>query len=752
MSFTVFIGALTLSPAVAALVLLGIARFSPEARRAALAVSALGALLPAVFLLLLLPDLAYGSVLQTSLVWGLVGKQPIWFAPGLRVESFAVLAAFALAFLAEPLLLWMAWRTRTGAEAAADDAEDGSAPASNADAALASADDDIVGAENVSLARARSGAWSFDPHLTSVALALGIESAGLMVCFADNILWLGLMWTVLAALIWGLGEVGTADGAYDWRGLIAMVAGPILWTATVILVAAPFGAARLFDLMGSSGIPAIKVVLVAVALALASGAYPFTAWLRRRAAFTPPAGLAALLVIGTPAALFIAARTFGALTDNASSWTRLGATTPPVTIGIVFALFGGVTIAINGVLALGRRDSRSLLALLASAQIGWGLLTIGVGTPASVIALIFLLASVLLGLGAMVAALHAGGVITADIEPESAGPRAEGAPQRPLLLFAWAVGGLSLIGMPLLAGFSPRQLVTAAALHDVRLAIPLIALAWGGDLLLLVAFARATIPAFVATFSTAFSPSVVADETAGVTIETVADAGAADVADAESEDEALMGASTGEQFVYERIDAVPAAFGALALLLGIAPQVFLVWTALPAAATLLQVGMANGSVSPGPLGYGAAGGAWLPTAAWIVVVLLALVVAALRFGTVRTSQPLVLAGQDAEALAELAGNDAGNTLAAPVDAWGEFKPAFVSSVAVPAYGLLLAGVEDEAALDEEAGDDGAEIEEIAAEADDSGIVDNDAAEAAGDKSAQGIAPRRRGDTSGKGQA
>lgn len=736
MSFTVLVGALTLAPAVAALILVGLARWRPAASSLGLAVAAAGTIIPAILLLVLLPDLSYATPLQTSLFWGQSARQPVWFAPELRVESFAALAGFGLVFLIVPLLLWMVWRTSFAPGASL-------APA--AEEALAPEDGTDQNEAEVTLAQPRG--QGFEPRLVSLALILGIESAGLMVAFADNVLYLGVMWAVLAVLVWGLGEVGTADGAYDVRGLIAMVLGPVLWTLTMLLVAGPLGAARLYDLMGHANIPSIKIVLVAVALALAGGIYPFTAWVRRRAAFTPPAGLAATLVVTIPAALFLGARTYSALTDSSSLWPRLGAATPPVTIGIAFAVLGAITIGANGLLALGRADSRSLVALLATAQVGWGFLALGAGTAASATALVLLLATVLLALSAMVAALHAGEVITADIEPESAGPRAAGTPQRPLLLLAWLVGGISLIGMPLFAGFSPRQLLTAAALHDARLEVPLLALAWGGDVLLMVAFLRATVPAFLTTFGTS---AEVADEVEGEEDEALDLAEVAESPDDEAEaDEEALAETAGERtWVFLPTDAVPAAFGALALLLGIAPQVFLSWTGLPAAGVLVQSGLADSAVLLRPLGYQAQGGTWLPTAAWIAAVLLGLVTVALREGSARIARPVVLAGQEPEAPTELEEAETPQTLASPVEAWSEVKSSFTSTWANPTYPLLLAGVEDEPGMDET--DEFVDDEDA-----EGGIVEAEETDTASSETpdrTQGVTPRRRPDASGKGQA
>ncbi len=157
-------------------------------------------------------------------------------------------------------------------------------------------------------------------------------------------------------------------------------------------------------------------------------------------------------------------------------------------------------------LALAFRDGRTLIALLASAQVGWGMLALGIGRPLSAVALVVLLATTVLGLGAMVAALFAGGMLTRGEEPEGAGPRAFGAPLQPLNLMAWMLGAVALVGAPLFGGFIARQLTTASALSAAELTLPLTGLAWVGDALLAVALVRATVPAWFAPAGATATP------------------------------------------------------------------------------------------------------------------------------------------------------------------------------------------------------------------------------------------------------
>jgi formate hydrogenlyase subunit 3/multisubunit Na+/H+ antiporter MnhD subunit len=151
-----------------------------------------------------------------------------------------------------------------------------------------------------------------------------------------------------------------------------------------------------------------------------------------------------------------------------------------------------LTICISGLLALGRRDSRTLIAYLAVTQVGWGLLALGAGDPTSMIGLIVLLTTGVTGLGAMLSALFAGGTLTSDIEPEAAGPRPFGVPVQPVSLFAWIAGALTLLGAPLFGGFVALQMISASIIHTRGLVVPLLGAAWAGEALLGLAVLRAT--------------------------------------------------------------------------------------------------------------------------------------------------------------------------------------------------------------------------------------------------------------------
>lgn len=656
MSLTLFLAVLTLAPAIAGLVLgaLAIARKTPVAVTAAL--TAVGALVPVAGLLILAPDAAFPAPLRVTLF----GSVTAPFAPVLRVDGLGVFTAFGVAVLIIPLLVWIA----------AD-----------------------------SLRRAGALA-SLAP---SCALILGIESAALLISFADNVLWLVFCWVVLAALVWALGELGTPADTVDRVGLGAMVAGPLATGVVLAMALLPARASTFYDLAGNSPLVAVQVVLLALALALAGGAYPFTAWLRRRALLATPAGFAALVLVIVPVVLFVALRTYGALQGSDGLWPHIGAVKPALTGGIALVVIGAVTVGVSGLLALGRRDGRTLLALLAAAQVGWGLVAIGTGQPAAVIGAVVLLVTVVAGLGAMLAALVAGGVVGVDEEPLAVGPRALGAPLRPLTMAAWCIGAAALIGVPLFGGFAPRQLMTAGALDGARLAIPFLGLAWAGDALLALALVRATAPAF------SWRTAEEADE------EAVALTDADDEDDAAlDDDEPLVEADAVEAEAVSEVDGAavdqPAAaprgedarelpgliFAVLALAAGIVPQALLGFGTLFAAEDVLQPGKVSQVITLQPFGYALDVAQWLPSAFWIAASALGAVALLARGRVVRSVRPAVTM----EPLPE-----------PPVQTWKELRPAYESPFVQVGVDALLGGIDDaEGDTDAESAEDDPEDE------------------------------------------
>src|SRR5690348_4761650 len=205
---TWFVGALTLSPAIAAILIAFAGRIRPLAPLV-LGLAALGALVPAICLPLLVLDLASGQPIFTSLAGG-VGFDD-WLAAAYRLDSLGLYAALGIAFIVAPLLIWMAWQH--GASVEAD------LPAEVVDAPDAPPPPLTPFLKRVVAM----------PVWAGLALALAVESAALTLVFSDNVLWLALAWIVLAAAAWSLGEIGSDFATLDRYGLGLMLAGPVLY-------------------------------------------------------------------------------------------------------------------------------------------------------------------------------------------------------------------------------------------------------------------------------------------------------------------------------------------------------------------------------------------------------------------------------------------------------------------------------------------------------------------------------------------
>lgn len=714
LSLTVFVAIVTLAPAVfgALIVALGLAGYAT--RRLALALAIVGALVPLVGVPFLAAEVAFGFPIAVR-PFGLGTGFGAWIVPTYRLDAFAVFAAIGVAFVVLPSLLWLAFAQRSQPEDEEDlsevdgvedgddsDSEDASAASPGAAGVVPEdeAQDDAAGAPDPKASPAFD--WHtfiglddiVAPHLwRGAGLALVLGAAALTGIFADSLVLMGIAWIVAVALAWGIGEAATDADQLDRPGLVISLVGPALWLVVMLFAAHAANAMRLLDLMGRTPLNTFECILLAIAFALAGGAYPAIAWVRRRAALATPAGIAALTMLVLPAVLYVAARTYAIAADGLNRWPIIGAAPqgsgapPPITAGIAFALLGAVTVVISGLLAVGRRDARALLALLAVAQVGWGLVGLGAGGATALLGVVALLATAVLGLGAMIASLVAGGVLTTDIEPEADGPRPVGTPLRPLPLAAWSIGALSLIGAPLLAGFAPRQLIAAGVLQATGLNIPLGAICWAGDALLALALLRVTAPA-------------------------LAESGAA----LQSRFGGLLAGAT--------VADLPAALLALvALLAGIFPGLLLGLYAGVASAPLLASGAVGSLPTANALGYTVGPTQWLSGVAWLAVAIVALGVIVLQPGAGRVSAPIFRGGREEapggvtepEVELEAEGETEAETLVDPVAAWSDLEHVFDSSWTLPANEWLLAGIDEDEIEDED--DEGGEEDEAQAEDD-----------------------------------
>jgi formate hydrogenlyase subunit 3/multisubunit Na+/H+ antiporter MnhD subunit len=674
--------------------------------------AALGVALPLAGLIFLNIANASGVPIQITLL-GATGPKVLW-ALSYRVDAAGYYAAYGLLVAVTPLLLWLAWRGKFSAALAAL-AEDATEPDAAGDATA-----EGVAEREPESAAAPTRRLLATEQWAGVALALGLLSAGLSLVFADSIMWLGISWIVVAALAWALGELGSEPSGLDWRSLALMVAGPLLWIAAMYLAANPSGFTRVSDLMGLGSIGAGNALLVVATVAIAAGAWPLNGWVRRRAIVSPPVGVAAVALVALPVALFAGARTYSALQNSVSLLPAIGTVTPPITVGLLWVILGALTVAICGLQALGKRDTRSLLAFLALAQAGWGLIALGVSRPASNLGLVVLLATMVFGLAAMLASSTVGGTLAPDVEADGAGAHPFGADLRPVNVAVWIVGALSLVGAPLLGGFVAQQMISTGAVRAAQIIIPLVGLAWAGDALLALALLRAVAPAFAAARVDA-APSDEAIAAAETEALVAVDEGA-DEATAVEEVETIVAPQRPSLLTWAEAPGI--VYALLAVIVGAVPSLLLTFGAVAAAESLTQSLMVSEILKYGPTGYTVTPGQWLPGLVWIAALLLGVIVAAplLRART-RTAETY-LGGQSAAEVVDPARFPETAGLAAPGDAWSDLRGAMDSGWTTPGRGRLLDDLET-ASEPDEADVEAVEIEaETGAEAEDgAGMTD-----------------------------
>jgi formate hydrogenlyase subunit 3/multisubunit Na+/H+ antiporter MnhD subunit len=709
-SLTLYFALLLLAPVFFALIIAALG-FARQAIPWLVGVcAALGAALPLIGLIILNIANSSGVPLQITLL-GEAGPKVLW-AVAFRLDAIGYYAAYGLLVAVTPLMLWLAWRGKfsTVAMVIEESAETAATPE---DAIVEAAEEIAEEAPQETSGDEAPGRPSLaTEQWAGIALALGLLSAGFSLVFADNIIWLGISWIAVAALAWALGELGSEPSGLDWLSLIFMVAGPVLWIGAIYLATNPSGYTRISDLMGLGTIGAGNALLVIATVAIAAGAWPLNGWVRRRAIVSPPVGVAAVSLVALPIALFAGARTYSALQNAVSLLPTIGTVTPPITVGLLWVILGALTLAICGLQALGRRDSRSLIAFLALAQVGWGLIALGVSRPAGILGVVVLLATMIFGLAAMITASVVGGTLAPDVEADGAGPHPFGFDLRPANVAIWIAGALSLVGAPLLGGFVAQQMISTGAVRAAQIIIPLVGLAWAGDALLVIALLRAVAPAFAAARTSHASDAAV----------TVAETEALVAVD-EGDDETVA-VDEAEEIVTEEPSARPApvtwdetpgiVYALLATLVGAVPSLLLLFGALAAAESLTQSLAVSTALTYGPTGYTLAPGQWLPGLVWIAALILGAIMAIpLLRARMRTGEAY-LGGQsatetiDTTRFAEIA------SLAEPGAAWSDLRAAMDSGWTTPGRGRIL----DELEGASDAEEDDVEVEATTEKRDD----------------------------------
>ena len=242
-----------------------------------------------------------------------------------------------------------------------------------------------------------------------------------------------------------------------------------LYIAVFILIASADSSDIATTLNTGGNVAVVAGLLLLVAAMGKSAQTPLHDWLQR--AMAGPTPVSALLHSAT----LVAA--------GAILLIRTAPMLPADTL-LVVGIVGGVTTVVTGLIALGERDLKRLLAASTSSQYGLMLVAIGAGVPLA--ALLHLIAhatiksSLFLGAGVFQHSRES----TTLTDLEGVGR------ERPRIFFGFTLAALALAGIPPLSGFFSKDAIIAASLASPN-ALLLATLALAGTLLTGAYMARA---------------------------------------------------------------------------------------------------------------------------------------------------------------------------------------------------------------------------------------------------------------------
>ncbi len=213
----------------------------------------------------------------------------------------------------------------------------------------------------------------------------------------------------------------------------------------VFLLIGVSGTSEISATLSTTGTAAmIGGLLLLVAAIGKSAQVPMQDWLQR--AMAGPTPVSALLHSAT----LVAA--------GAILLIRVAPMLPPETLFII-GLVGGLTTVVTGLIALGERDLKRLLASSTSSQYGLMFLAIGAGAP--VVALLHLIAH-----AAIKSGLFLGAGVFQHERGSTAFDRLAGAGrEHPRIFAGFALAALALAGIPPLSGFFSKDAIIAATMN-----------------------------------------------------------------------------------------------------------------------------------------------------------------------------------------------------------------------------------------------------------------------------------------------
>ncbi|PHS22778.1 MAG: NADH-quinone oxidoreductase subunit L [Robiginitomaculum sp.] len=223
-----------------------------------------------------------------------------------------------------------------------------------------------------------------------------------------------------------------------------------LYVAVFILIANA-GSSDIATTLGTGGkTAAIAGLLLLVAAMGKSAQTPLHDWLQR--AMAGPTPVSALLHSAT----LVAA--------GAILLIRTAPMLSPQTL-LVIGVVGGITTIVTGLIALGERDLKRLLAASTSSQYGLMLVAVGAGVPLA--ALLHLIAH-----AAIKSSLFLGAGVFQHSRESTEFKALEGVGRdRPRIFFGFALAALALAGIPPLSGFFSKDAIIAATLASPHAAL-----------------------------------------------------------------------------------------------------------------------------------------------------------------------------------------------------------------------------------------------------------------------------------------
>ena len=234
----------------------------------------------------------------------------------------------------------------------------------------------------------------------------------------------------------------------------------------------------------------VTLAMMSVGLGMKSAMYPFEKWLPGAYSNSTPTGAALLSSIVSKGYIFLLIKIYVRVI-GLSVIDQLG-------VPDVLFVFGAAGMIMGSVNAIRAKTLRMMIAYSSVAQIGYIFLAIGMGTPAGIVAALWHL----LAHSATKSMLF---ISASEINEASGGTHrrdmAKGAFYRsPLASFAFSIGALNVVGLPLLSMFVTKLSIGQAAVEagGLHMLVTLVALSIS-TLLNIAYFLKTTVSLYIKT-------------------------------------------------------------------------------------------------------------------------------------------------------------------------------------------------------------------------------------------------------------